>query len=130
MSTDKLFKVSSEWASKALINKDKYKQMYSESINDNEGFWHKHGQRIDWIKLYSKIKDIKYSSKEVYIKWYYDGYLNVCANCVDRDAGRDPNKIAIIWESKTSGGVNSYLKYLLQSKVFLDKLSSKLLLRK
>ena len=98
MSTDKLFKVSSEWASKALINKDKYKQMYSESINDNERFWSKHGQRIDWIKPYSKIKDIKYSSKEVYIKWYYDGYLNVCANCVDRHAKKDPNKIAIIWE--------------------------------
>ena len=98
MSTDKLFKVSSEWASKALINKDKYKQMYSESINDNERFWNKHGQRIDWIKPYSKIKDIKYSSKEVYIKWYYDGYLNVCANCVDRHAKTDPNKIAIIWE--------------------------------
>ena len=98
MSTDKLFKVSSEWASKALINKDKYKQMYSESINDNERFWNKHGQRIDWIKPYSKIKDIKYSSKEVYIKWYYDGYLNVCTNCVDRHAEKDPNKIAIIWE--------------------------------
>jgi len=30
-------------------------------------------------------------------------------------------KIAIVWESETGGGVNSYLKYLLQSRVFLDK---------
>ena len=30
-------------------------------------------------------------------------------------------KIAIVWESQTGGGVNSYLKYLLQSRVFLDK---------
>ena len=30
-------------------------------------------------------------------------------------------KIAIVWESETSGGVNSYLRYLLQSKAFLDK---------
>tara|TARA_B100001971_G_scaffold187248_1_gene187805 strand:+ start:248 stop:1468 length:1221 start_codon:yes stop_codon:yes gene_type:complete len=29
--------------------------------------------------------------------------------------------IAIVWESETGGGVNSYLKYLLQSKAFLDK---------
>jgi len=31
------------------------------------------------------------------------------------------NKIAIVWESETGGGVNSYLKYLLQSKAFLGK---------
>ena len=30
-------------------------------------------------------------------------------------------KIAIVWESETGGGVNSYLKYLLQSRAFLDK---------
>ena len=30
-------------------------------------------------------------------------------------------KIAIVWESETGGGVNSYLRYLLQSKSFLDK---------
>jgi len=30
-------------------------------------------------------------------------------------------KIAIVWESETGGGVNSFLRYLLQSKAFLDK---------
>ena len=30
-------------------------------------------------------------------------------------------KIAIVWESETGGGVNSYLRYLLQSKAFLSK---------
>jgi len=30
-------------------------------------------------------------------------------------------KIAIVWESETVGGVSSFLKYLLQSKAFLDK---------
>ena len=27
-------------------------------------------------------------------------------------------RIAIVWESETGGGVNSYLKYLLESKAF------------
>jgi glycosyltransferase involved in cell wall biosynthesis len=31
------------------------------------------------------------------------------------------SKIAIVWESETGGGVNSYLRYLLQSHSFLDK---------
>ena len=30
-------------------------------------------------------------------------------------------KIAIVWESETGGGVNSYLRYLLQSKAFFEK---------
>jgi len=30
-------------------------------------------------------------------------------------------RIAIVWESETGGGVNSYLKYLLQSKAFIAK---------
>ena len=30
-------------------------------------------------------------------------------------------KIAIVWESETGGGVNNYLKYLLQSKAFEEK---------
>ena len=52
MNNNFLFKVSSEWANKALVDKHKYEKMYAESINDNEQFWRKHGQRIDWIKLY------------------------------------------------------------------------------
>ena len=31
------------------------------------------------------------------------------------------NRIAIVWESHDAGGVNSYLRYLLQSSSFLDK---------
>ena len=31
------------------------------------------------------------------------------------------NNIAIVWESETGGGVNSHLRYLLQSKSFLNK---------
>ena len=36
----------------------------------------KEGKRIDWIKPYKKIKDVKYSKTDVKIKWYYDGTLN------------------------------------------------------
>jgi len=33
----------------------------------------------------------------------------------------DIKRIAIVWESETGGGVNSYLVYLLQTKAFLEK---------
>ena len=89
---------SENWSSNALIDKNEYNSMYDESVNNNEEFWAKHGNRISWMKPYTKIKDVKYSSKEVSIKWFYDGALNVSYNCIDRHAKKNPDKIAIIWE--------------------------------
>jgi acetyl-CoA synthetase len=51
---------------------------------NNEAFWAEEGKRIDWIKLYSKIKDVTYGKNKVDIKWFYDGTLNVSYNCIDR----------------------------------------------
>ncbi len=87
-----------DWKNDGLVDSSKYKELYEESINNNSNFWDKHGKRIDWIKKYTKIKDIVYSKKDVSIKWYYDGTLNVSANCIDRHAKKNPKKIAIIWE--------------------------------
>ncbi|HJO42470.1 MAG TPA: glycosyltransferase, partial [Candidatus Thalassarchaeaceae archaeon] len=38
------------------------------------------------------------ATKDVVIKWYYDGSLNVSYNCIDRHALNTPDKVAIIWE--------------------------------
>ena len=80
------------------INQKDYEEIYKRSINDNDTFWAKEGKRIEWIKPFSKIKEFKYSKKNVDIKWYYDGKLNVSYNCIDRHAINNPDKIAIIWE--------------------------------
>jgi len=79
-----IFKVTKKWSNNAYVNKSQYEKKYKLSIKDNEGFWKKEGKRIDWIKPYTKIKDIKYSKTDVKIKWYYDGTLNASANCIDR----------------------------------------------
>ena len=91
-------KILDSWKSEALVDKEQYENLYKESILENDDFWNKQGNRINWIKKYSKIKDIKYSTTDVNIKWYYDGTLNVTENCIDRHAKKTPNKIAIIWE--------------------------------
>ena len=80
------------------LNKEKYQELYKNSIENNENFWDEHGKRLDWIKPYTKIKNVKDSSKEVDIKWFYDGTLNVSYNCIDRHAKTNPDKIAIILE--------------------------------
>ena len=79
-----VIKTKPEWVKSSLANKSKYQQKYSQSIKSNDEFWRKEGKRITWIKPYKKIKDVKYSTKEVKIKWFEDGTLNASANCIDR----------------------------------------------
>ena len=92
-----VFKVPKKWTKSAYIDKNQYEKKYKLSIKDNEGFWGKEGKRIDWIKPYKKIKDVKYSKTDVRIKWFYDGTLNASANCIDRHLRDKKNKTAIIW---------------------------------
>ncbi len=92
-----VIKVSDSWSNQALINSSKYKKKYNLSVKENDKFWKKEGKRITWIKPYTKIKDVKYSKDEVKIKWFYDGTLNVSANCIDRHLKKNGKKTAIIW---------------------------------
>ena len=92
-----IYRTKKDWISKALVNKSQYEKKYKSSIKDNDGFWKKEGKRINWIKPYTKIKDVKYSKSDVKIKWFYDGTLNASANCIDRHLKKNKDKTAIIW---------------------------------
>ena len=94
----KSYAVPAEWASRAWVDNTKYQEMYDRSIADPNGFWGDMGKRIDWIKPYTKVKNTSYAPENVSIKWYEDGTLNVCANCVDRHLKNRADQIAIIWE--------------------------------
>ncbi len=96
-SIEKIYKVKSEWLKKALVSKNVYEKKYNHSLKDNDGFWRKEGKRITWIKPYTKIKDVKYSTSDVNIKWFYDGTLNASANCIDRHLKNNKDKTAIMW---------------------------------
>ncbi len=96
--SEKTYPVPAEWAKRAYVDDAKYKAMYEHSIKDPDGFWGEHGKRVDWIKPFSKVKNTSYDQKNVSIKWFEDGVLNVSANCVDRHLAKRANQTAIIWE--------------------------------
>ncbi len=98
MSEYKIHPVSAEWAARAWVDEAKYNEMYNASINDPDGFWREHGQRIDWIKPYTKVSNTSYEHPDVSIKWFEDGTLNVSANCIDRHLASRGDQVAIIWE--------------------------------
>jgi len=79
------------------LNKEKYEKLYKESIENNDDFWNKIAQRINWKKKYEKVKEVNYRDK-VSIKWYLKGELNACYNCLDRHLQKRGDKVAIIWE--------------------------------
>jgi acetyl-CoA synthetase len=98
MSDHSVFPVPAEWASSAFIDAGKYDALYDWSIKDPEGFWGEQGKRIDWIKPYTKVKDTSFHKGDIHIRWYEDGTLNACYNCVDRHLEKRGNQVALIWE--------------------------------
>ena len=100
--SDKVYPVPAAWAERAYVDEAKYKEMYARSVEDPEGFWREHGQRVDWIRPYTKVKDTRYAP-DVSIKWFEDGTLNVSANCLDRHLATRGDQPAIIWEGDDPG---------------------------
>ena len=98
MSDDLVFEVPENVKAATLVDEAKYHEMYAESLRDPGAFWGEHGKRIDWISPYTKVKNTLYSKEDVSIKWYEDGTLNACVNCIDRHLEARGDDIAIIWE--------------------------------
>ena len=97
MSSSSYFPVNDEIAEKAWVDATGYQQMYDRSIADPEGFWSEQGKRLHWSKPYTQIKDVSYTG-DVHIRWFQDGELNACYNCVDRHLDTRADQTAIIWE--------------------------------
>ncbi len=93
-----IYPVSAEVRARALIDEAGYNEMYARSVDDNEGFWAEQAGRLDWIKPFTKTKDVSYAKDDLHIRWYYDGTLNACFNCVDRHLENKADDVAIIWE--------------------------------
>ncbi|CAF4448264.1 unnamed protein product, partial [Rotaria magnacalcarata] len=61
-------------------------------------------QRLNWYQFPTKIKNTEFdhrTERGVEIKWFEDGLINVCYNCIDRHIEKDPKaaeKTAIIFE--------------------------------
>ncbi len=96
--TDTKFSPSEEFTANAHVDAELYDAMYAASVADPEVFWEEHGKRVDWIKPFSKVKNVSYSHPNVSIKWFEDGTLNVSENCIDRHLPTRRNQTAIIWE--------------------------------
>jgi acetyl-CoA synthetase len=93
-----------DWFSKnALLNEQQYFDMYRRSVEDNDGFWAEQAQILDWSKPFTKVRDVSYAKEDLHIRWYEDGELNACYNCIDRHLADKADQTAILWEGDDPG---------------------------
>ncbi|MBM0103621.1 acetate--CoA ligase [Steroidobacter sp. S1-65] len=96
--SQKIYKVPEDFAALAHLRQADYQRLYQESVRDPNSFWARIGRRLDWIQPFAKVKDTSFDEHDFRIRWYYDGKLNVAANCLDRHLTKRGDKTAIIWE--------------------------------
>lgn len=115
---ERVFNPPKELSEKAYVKSlEEYREIYRRSVEDPEGFWaEKAEELITWFKKWDKVLEYSFTDK-IFIKWFINGKLNACYNCVDRHIdGPRRNKAAIIWEGD-DGSVRTYTYYQLFKEV-------------
>ncbi len=111
MSDEAVYPVEDHFRNKALIDRATYDAMYERSLRDPEGFWAEQAKRLDWMKPFSRVKDVSFASNDVHIRWFDDGTLNASANCIDRHLAERSGQPAIIWEPDEESEPNRIVTY-------------------
>lgn len=106
MSEQTVYPVSQLQQENALITKEQYQAMYKQSIESPNEFWAQQAQRLHWTTPFTKVKDVSFDKKDLHIRWFEDGFLNVSENCIDRHLAERGDDVAILWEpdGEHSGG--------------------------
>ena len=60
-------------------------------------------ERLDWITPFTEVKDVSFDPADLHIRWFADGVLNACANCVDRHLAARADETAIVFEADEPG---------------------------
>ena len=99
---DEVFPVPETAAREACIDAARYEELYRRSLEDPASFWAEQAQILDWIKPFTEVRDVSFARDDVHIRWFGDGVLNACANCLDRHLPERADQTAILWEGDDS----------------------------
>jgi acetyl-CoA synthetase len=98
VSEGQVFPVPQAWAARAHMDAAGYEAAVARVESDPDGYWSEVAARLDWIEPFSVVKDVSFEAEDFRIRWYADGVLNACANCLDRHLPHRADDVAIIWE--------------------------------
>ena len=85
------------WHENAWINKEKYQQMYQQSIDQPDLFWSEQASEfLTWDTPWQTVCNYDFAAGEA--TWFGGGKLNVAVNCIDRHLASRADQTALIWE--------------------------------
>ena len=97
MSSLPLYPVPASWQDSAWINKQKYTEMYRQSVDQPEQFWAQQADEfLTWDTPWQTVCSYDFSAAEA--TWFGGGKLNVAVNCIDRHLPQRAGQTALIWE--------------------------------
>jgi len=103
MNDDAVFPVPAAWAERAHVDAAGYAALCERADRYPEGFWREVAMRLDWSTPPTRIKDVSFDLADFRIRWFADGTLNACFNCVDRHLPQRADQVAILWEGDEPG---------------------------
>ena len=96
--SDSIRCVAAQYRPDTGLSEAQYRDLYQRSLQDPEAFWAEQAQRIDWFKPFTQVQDCSWARDDLHIRWFADGELNACYNCVDRHLEHHGERTALIWE--------------------------------
>jgi len=88
---------------------DDYQTAYAHSIQDPEGFWANVAETFQWKKKWDKV--LEWDFRNLDVKWFINGKLNITENCLDRHLETRGDQTAIIWEPNNPDEPNKIFTY-------------------
>ncbi len=82
------------------MKRDKYEQLYKESVQNPEKFWAEQAEQLHWFEKWQTVKKTNFN-KPVSIEWFLGAETNISYNCVDRHLEKNSEKVAFYWEPDT-----------------------------
>ncbi len=81
-----------------------YADLHRSADADPEAFFARAArERLDWMEPFTQVKDVSFDPADLHIRWFGDGVLNACVNCVDRHLETRGDETAIVFEADEPG---------------------------
>jgi acetyl-CoA synthetase len=85
-------------AADAHMDAEAYARTVESAARDPQGFWRGVGERLDWSRPFTEVKDVSFDRQDFRIRWFADGELNASVNCIDRHLPERADQTAILFE--------------------------------
>ena len=90
--------VPAHFAARANMRRRDYLREYAASVDNPDAFWARIGERIEWMRKPTVIRNVSFDPADFRIRWYEDGELNASVSCLDRHLREHGEKTALLFE--------------------------------